>query len=319
MRTWFNRLAVAGLALVGMCMAAQAALVNGIQAVVDDSIITRHEVEKLTVPAVRVLERQYPPQSEMFFRKLAEAERDNLEQLTRRRLIIHEFKTAGYSLPESVLDEMVEDEIRRRYKDRRTMAKTLQEQGLTFEKFRENLREQFIVQAMRNKNIASEILVSPQKLENYYQARREDFKVEDQVKLRMITLAKSPELEGLDPKRLAGEILFKLREGSSFEEMANAYSQRALRSPEGDWYERSQLRKELAEATANIRAGDYCEVIEAPEACYIVQVVEVKPTHYRPLSEVRTQIENNLVLEERERLERQWVDRLKRKTFIRYY
>lgn len=319
MRTLINRVALAALFLAFGSTAGTAALVNGIQAVVDESIITRYEVEQLTMPAVRVLERQLGSQSDEFYKKIAEAERDNVEQLTRRRVIIHEFQTAGYSLPESVLDDMVEDEIRRQYKDRRTMAKSLQEKGITFEKFREKLREQFIVQAMRNKNISAEILVSPKKLEDYYNAKRESFKLADQVKLRMFTIPKSAEEEGLNPGKLAEEILFKLKDGADFDAMAAEYSQRAAKPQEGEWYERPKLRKELAEATSGVAAGNYCNVVETPEAFYLVQVVEVKPEHYKPLSEVRAQIEHDLVLEERERLERNWIEKLKKKTFIVYY
>ena len=155
-----------------------------------------------TLPAVKVLERQYRGQNEVIRKKLAEAERDNLEQLAQRQLILHEFQTAGYSLPESLLDEMVQERIRSRYGDRRTMAKTLQSEGVTIDKVRERLREQFIVEAMRSKNISQEIIVSPQKVENFYAAHRDDFKVEDQVKLRMLVIGRSSDPNGL--RRLCG-------------------------------------------------------------------------------------------------------------------
>lgn len=293
--------------------------VNGIQAVVHDSVITRHEVAEMTAPALDTLRRQYAGQTDALYRKLAEVERNNLDELTHRQLILHDFKTSGYNLPESILDDLVEERIRTQYRDRRTMAKTLQSQGLTTERFRQRLRERFIVDAMRNKNVASEIIISPNKVQAWYDANKEQFKVEDQYKLRMIVFSRNPEPNGPNPQRLAQELLLKVKEGTPFTELATVYSQRSPRGDGSEWYERGQLRPELVAAVTNLKAGDTTEVVETPDAYYLVHVEEMKPAHTKPLSEVRTTIESNLTLEERSRLEKQWVDRLKKKTFVRYY
>jgi len=307
-----------GAALLGLSgLVAQAGTVNGIQAIVHDSVITRYDVAEMTAPAIETLRRQYP-QDEAFYKKLAEAERDNLDQLTERQLILHDFRTSGFNLPDSVLDDLVSERIRTRYRDRRTMAKTLQSQGLTTERFRQKLREQFIVEAMRNKFVSSEIIISPHKVQTWYDANKDQFKVEDQYKLRMIVLSKNDPASP-NPKRLADELLLKVKEGTPFTELATIYSQRASRGDGSEWYERSQLRKELGEAVATLKAGDTTPVVETPDAFYLAHVEEFKPAHFKPLNEVRTVIENTLTMDERKRLEKQWVDRLKKKTFVRYY
>jgi hypothetical protein len=48
-------------------------------------------------------------------------------------------------------------------------------------------------------------------------------------------------------------------------------------------------------------------------------VEEVRSAHVRPLSEVRDTIEKNLLLQERARLHKKYIDRLKKKSFIRYF
>ena len=119
-------------------------VVDGIEAVVHDSVISRQEVESLTRQALPVLRNQYRGQPELLQKKLEEVERDNREQLVQRRLILHEFKTAGYSLPDSVLDELVNEKIQKDFGDRMTLTKTLQSQGLTMERFRQQIKEEFI-------------------------------------------------------------------------------------------------------------------------------------------------------------------------------
>jgi hypothetical protein len=44
-----------------------------------------------------------------------------------------------------------------------------------------------------------------------------------------------------------------------------------------------------------------------------------RPAHVKPLSEVRDDIEATLRAQEQSRLEKQWIDGLKKKTFIRHF
>jgi hypothetical protein len=47
-------------------------------------------------------------------------------------------------------------------------------------------------------------------------------------------------------------------------------------------------------------------------------VEEKQPGHYKTLGEVRDEIEKNLQIEEKARLEKQWIAKLKKKTFVQY-
>jgi parvulin-like peptidyl-prolyl isomerase len=103
--------------------------------------------------------------------------------------------------------------------------------------------------------------------------------------------------------------------------MASVYSQGSQRSQGGDWgwVERSVLRKELANVAFSLKPSQVSDVIETPEACYLMLVEQTRPAHVRPLSEVRDDIEAILRTQEQSRLEKQWIDKLKKKTFIRYF
>ena len=57
-----------------------------------------------------------------------------------------------------------------------------------------------------------------------------------------------------------------------------------------------------------------------PPAEYYLMLVEDRRTaHFRPLTEVREDIERNLLLEEQKRIRQQWIDRLKKKTFVQSF
>ena len=118
---------------------------------------------------------------------------------------------------------------------------------------------------------------------------------------------------------VGAEVVRKIKEGATFEEMANIYSAPRLARGSVETFRTSSLRKELAEAVSKLKAGEVSDVIETPEVCYIIKVEEARPAHFRSLSEVRDEIERDLKASEQARLERQWIDRLKKKTFVRYF
>ncbi len=303
-----------------LTLSARAELADGVKAIVNDTVITYAQVEVFTAPVVDLLQRQYVGQPEAFQKKLTEALGDSLEQLVERQLILHTFDVEGYKIPDSYVDELVQDRIRERFGDRITLTKTLQAQGMTFEQFRKDVRDQYIISALRSKNVAQEIIISPYKVETYYLAHPDSYKLEDQIKLRMIVLNKTSS-DDTNTFQLGGEIKAKLKEGATFAEMASVYSQGSQRDQGGDWgwVERSVLRKELADVAFTLKPGEASDVIDTPESCYIMLVEQTRPAHVKPLGEVRDDVEKTLRAQEQARIEKDWIDGLKKKTFIRYF
>ncbi len=313
-------LLVAGAAFA-LAAPAGAATANGIEAIVHDAVVTYHEVNALTEQTADRLISAYRSQPAVLEKELQKMRDENREKLIRDQLILHEFKTAGYSLPDSLLDELVKERIRDEpfFGDRVALTKSLEARGMTMEKFRQQVRQRFIVQSLTVKNISQEIIVSPHKIEAYYLDHRDAFKVEDEVKLRVIVVNKTPGDGGAKGREMAEEMVRELKEGASFADLASLYSQESRKNKGGewDWIEVKSLRKELADATARLKPGDYSEVIETPDVCYVMRLEDKRPAHFKSLGEVRTQIEGDLMLSERERLEKAWIDKLKKKTFVK--
>ena len=298
----------------------RAELADGIKAIVNDTVITYAQVEEFTAPAEEVLRREYAAQPDVFQQKLAEALDNSLELLVERQLILHEFEIKYNKLPDSVVDELVQDRIREQFGDRVTAMKSLQAQGMTYAQFREDVRNQYIESELRRMNISRELVISPYKVETYYLAHQDDFKVEDEIKLRMIVLNKKSD-DDTNTLALAREILSQIKGGAAFSEMASVYSQGSQQKQGGDWgwVERSVLRKELAEVAFTLKPGQVSDVIETPEACYLMLVEQSRPARVRPLTDVRSEIEKNLRTQEQARLQKQWIDSLKKNTFIRIF
>ncbi len=297
-------------------------LLNGIAAKVNGKIITQEEIASaISVDDRQLLLRQYGRQTALLEEKQRQLQQDALDQLVERELILHEFETAGYQLPESVIDEYMRGIIRERFGDELNLVKELQLKGRTKESFRREIRADYIVQAMRQKNVSASVLVSPYKIETYYEQNTNQFRVEDQIRLRMIFVANTPTRTPQVTRELAEEILAKIEGGASFKEMAAVYSDGAQRVEAGDWgwIEPSKLNEDLVKVAEKLKPGEHSGVIELSNGCYLMLVEEFRAEHIRSLGEVRDEIEKTLLLQERQRLYKQWIERLKAKSYVSYY
>jgi parvulin-like peptidyl-prolyl isomerase len=311
-------LGLAGLA--GISAVAQPVVVDGVKGVVSANVVTFSEVEDYSRPAADALRRQYADQPDLFQQKLNDTLNDSLEQLIERALILKSFDTEGYKLPDSYVDELVQERIRDRFGDRITFMKTLQAQGMTVEQFRKQVREQYIESALRNQNVQREIFISPYKIEQYYLANQDEFRVEDEIKLRMIVLTKAGP-DDTNVLKLAREIQSKIKDGTPFAEMASVYSQGSQQHQGGDWgwVQRSVLRKELSDVAFTLPVGTVSDIVDTPDTCYLMLVEDKHAARVRPLTEVAVDIEKTLQLKQQAKLQKDWIEGLKKKTFIRYF
>ncbi|MDB6121632.1 MAG: Peptidylprolyl isomerase [Pedosphaera sp.] len=316
---YFSTMVLAG-AVFCSAISARAELANGIQAIVNDSIVTYQQVEMYTAQGEEFLRQQYGKQPQEYQKRLMSMRNQGLENLVTRQLVLQDFKSSGFHVPESIIDDIVQERVRARFQDRVELTKKLQSEGLTFESFRKEIRDQLIFDEMRRKYVP-EPIISPHKIEAYYQGHAVDFKVADQVKYRVMVFNRTPtDTDGTTKKR-AEEIVTQLKDGATFADMAKTYSEGPTRNEGGEvgWQELSVVNKALVEHLAKLKAAEYSGVIETPEAYFIIQLEERKPSHIKPLNDVRDDIEKNLMVQESNRKQEEWIARLKKKTFIRYF
>lgn len=343
------------LALIFALPVRAADVVDGVAAIVNDKVITYSEVREYVQPVVQQLRRQFSGNE--LIEKVRAAQMDALNNLIQRALIIQEFRSKEYKLPETVVDSEINDIITQEFGgDRTAFVRTLQAQNMTLARYREQIEERFIVQAMLAHKTQQNVVVSPFRIEKYYKEHLDDYKLDDQIKLRMIFLSRSappatpastnapatevtgtnevaatgetnvaataPAPPPVDPHRLlADEILAKLEAGAKFEDLAKEFSEGKESKQGGDWgwVSRDSLRKEINAVAFALKAGQHSQVIETEQGYYLLQVDDVKPAHTRPLAEVRDEIEKTLLADQRTKMQDDWVKELRRKAYIRLF
>ena len=320
-----------GLSTVFFCTSSIGQIVDGVAAIVNDKVITFSEVKKEVDPTEKLLRDSYKGQE--LVDKVKEARLNTLRALIERQLIIQDFAKQGFFIPENIIEDRMRVVIARQFdNDRTAFIKTLLANGISLENYKQELREQTIVAAMRQKNVSSAVIVSPYKIEQYYQDNLRQFMTEDQIKLKLIYMKKplfkeartnkKGQKEEYDPSMaVMQEILYKLDTGSSFAELAKMYSEGPKREQGGDlgWITRENLRRDLAKVAFALRPGQTSRIVDTDDGYYIMEVDDIKRMTVQPIQEVRTQIEQTVQQEERQRLQQEWLDGLRAKAFIKMF
>jgi peptidyl-prolyl cis-trans isomerase SurA len=310
-------------------------MADGIAAVVNDKVITYVQINQQVGETEKLLRQNL--QGEELFERLKEAKLNVLRALIERELIIQDFKKSGGMIPDTFVNERINDEIRERYGgDRMVFIKTLYERGVTMAKYRDEIQDNAIVQYMRSKNVAQTVLVSPYQIEEYYQQNLRLFQQDEQVKVSTIVLRKSlfpskkTDADGkevtYDPQEeIAKEILYKLDTGADFAELAKAYSEGSNKDDGGalGWVTATgklAIRSDLWTYIAKLQPGQHTDVISTSDGWYyIVQVEDRTKEKITPLDDVRKQIEDTIVSQESQLRQQEWLDSLRAKAFIKMF
>src|SRR5215470_7972110 len=183
-------LAICGLVLLPICcdaFAQQAIEVDGMAAIVNGDVITISQVRSLSQPREKQLRTQLTGQE--LEKQLKAAREAALKDLIDRQLVLQAFKKEKYEIPDHFVEERMHEIIRENFGgDRNTFIKTLEAENFTLGEFKQNETERMIVQAMRGKNVKTNPVVSPTKVEEYYKNHRDEFTTKEEIKLRMIMI-----------------------------------------------------------------------------------------------------------------------------------
>jgi len=295
---------------------------NSIVAEVNDRIITRQMVADAMKREAEHLRRQYGRQPQVYGEKYTQLRSDTLESLIRRELVLREYQEKGFKLPESIIEQRIQEDLRAEYGNRAALIKTLQASDMTYEEYAKFQREKIIQMVMRGQFVSkANIIISPRQIEKHYVANKDAYRAGIEVQLRVIFLDAKKHGGAKGTRKLADEIHAILLSGESFAGIASIYSDqnRASGGLRPDWAKRGDLAPELDRVAFALGQGQFSPVVELPHGCYLLRCEEVSQAKLHSLAEVRGQIEQTLLEAEQQAREDRWFERLKRKSHIRQF
>ena len=307
---------------IAQTRAAEPEVIDGVAAVVNGDVITFSQVQEVSGPRERTLREQFTGQE--LIDKIKEARLGALNDLIDRQLIVQEFKKKQFNIPEYVVDDQIANIIKDDFAgDRQAFLRTLNAQGYTVNKFRDMQRDKVIVGAMRQNNVKGNFSATPQQIQAYYDANKQEFVTPEQLKLRMIVLNADPlDANSADSTRkMSEEIRDKVKGGADFATMAKTYSMDGTAESGGDWglIDRKTLNQQLTDVAFALSPGQTSQVVQIGDSFYILYCESKKESGVIPLPEVRAGIERKLEQAMRQKATQRWLDSLREKAFIKIY
>ena len=295
--------------------------VDGYAAIVNDRIIMISDVMASISSLRNQWENLYAGNE--LKQRMNKVYQDSLDTLVARALIMEEFEARGGTLPDRIVSDQMNEAIRDQFNnDRVQLLKELTQMQMTFEDWREKVREQIIVAMLRREEIVDKISVSPLDIRNRYDEKLDQYKQEEQVQLRMISLNKGEtEEENRVKMKHAKTLQERIIFGENFSALAREFSEgsKAMRGGDWGWISPTSLRDEISKIAEEIEPGKVSDVISTSNHYYIIVVEARKAAKITPLEEVSEELEEELRREQFEVLFEDWISRLKEKHYVKVF
>ncbi len=280
-------------------------LTDGIAAVVNTEIITVSELQT--------------EMGDEFFRLKARYEGDELaERLSRKR---HE-----------VLNRMIERKLLVQEARAKNILVSDEEVEQVWEQTRSNpagfpptatqskavLREELMARRVRDIEVRRGIVVVPKEVRTYFQEQQQRFTSPGTHHIRQILLLPKLDETRETLKTRAEVLMSQLEEGTSFEKLAELFSDGSESVMGGDlgFVTKDELLAPLGEALDKLNPGEVSPLIETEIGIHILQLEENRPGITEPFENVKDAIGNQLFQEKIQESHDNWMSSLKDRAYI---
>ena len=294
-------------------------VIEEIIAQVNDRIIVLSEYRNSLNTLRQDLTQQDLPPAELEA-QFRERSKDVLRELIDQQLLAQKASELGIDVEGQVIRRL--DEIRQQMNlpSMEALEQAANTQGLNYEDFKQNLRDNFLTQQVINREVGSKVQVGPSEISAYYEAHKQEFERKDGFSIQLILIStdgkKEEELPALRQK--AEEALAKARKGENFADLARQYSDDATKENGGNagFFEKGMMAPEIESAVAGLERSGISDIIQTRFGHMIVKLLERSAAGVPPLTEVEGRIHEQLYLQKVQPALRIYLTTLRQESFI---
>jgi peptidyl-prolyl cis-trans isomerase SurA len=305
----------------GESPAAEAVVVDRIVAVINEDVVTLHDIETLLRPMLLNMKKQgLAPEREG--QAIANLRADLLTNLIDAKLTEQEIKRHNIT----VTDEEIEGQIRQ-VKQRRSLSDeelktSLAQEGLTLEEYRKQLKLQIQRTKLVNREVRSKVVISQEEIKNYYEKNKSKYGGGTQYYLWNLFVKLPPHAAEADRKAaqaLLQEALVEIKQGRPFEELVrrNAEGTQGLQGTELGLFRIEELTPQLRDVIRNLKTGHVSPIVESDFGYQLLYVQNIKETAGKPMAQVEAEIQETLFLEYVDRRFNVWLADLRKRSHIK--
>lgn len=284
---------------------------------VNNQIITRADLRRESESVLDQLKQQDPATADQ---KFVQRQKDVLRDLIDQQLLVDKGTELGISADTELVKRL--DEMRKQMglPDMDALEKAAQQQGISYEDFKQNMKNQIITQRVISQEVGSHINIGKDEEQKFYDAHKDEMERPEQVRLSEILV---PVDADKDPnatiaQQKANEIEAQLKAGKKFDEIAKADSKGPTADNGGDlgYFKRGVLAKELEDDVFPLKEGDYTQPIRTKQGFVIIKVTEHQQAGVPPLAQVEPKIQEAVYMEKLEPALRTYLTKLREDAYI---
>jgi peptidyl-prolyl cis-trans isomerase SurA len=263
--------------------------VDRIVAIVNDEVITQLDLAEQMKLAQDALKRQGTPTPP--FEVL---EKQVLERLISQKAQLQFAKDSGIRIDDAILDKTLARIAQDNKLTMDGLRAALEKDGVSFSKFREDIRSELTITRLREREVDSRIVVTEAEIDAFLQTQQNPDNASDEYNLAHI-LVRVP--EQASPEQIqqrqarAEEALGQLKNGTDFGQVAASFSDapEALKGGSLGWREASRLPSLFLDALKGLKIGDVSPVLRSPNGFHVLKLLDqrgakpviVQQTHAR--------------------------------------
>ena len=233
-----------------------------------------------------------------------------MDNLIRDVLLEQEAAKAGIK----ITPEMEEEEVRSMLKGNSParLQVILQEQGLTYDKWKANVKQNLIVERLLKQKVAPLVHLTDAEMKEYYDGHADEFRKEAQAHVFHILCTTFVDA---DRARLS------LADGKKFEEVARTVSKSPEAANGGDlgFIGKGQMPKELDDVIFRLEPNQVSKVIESPYGFHLLKVTESANPRVMTFAEAKDGIHKRLFQEKLEGKFEEWLREIKKNAQLKIY
>jgi peptidyl-prolyl cis-trans isomerase SurA len=294
-------------------------IVDRIVAQVNEDIITQSDLNRAMIGIKQALAERYA--GDQLQAEVKKEESNVLEELIRKKLVLQKANELGMGSGMDVQVSAYIEQLRKdnKIKDMDEFEKALEQQGMTLAGFRDDIKKDMIVQDVIGYFVDSRVTILSEEIDRYYKDHTKDYSTPEEVTLSEIVVLDTKDGQA---ETLANEYRKRIQQGESFTAIASQYSKGVTASKGGGigTYQVAKLNKQIAEAIADVKAGDVSPVIKINEGYAILHVDERKASVLRPFDDqLKSEIKNLLLQRRRTPEMERFIAQLKEDAYIQKF
>jgi peptidyl-prolyl cis-trans isomerase SurA len=301
-------------------------VVEEIIARINNQIVTRTEYLRSKDQLKQEAQQQDPANADKI---VAERDKDVLRDLIDQQLLLEKGKDLGITADTEVIKRL--DEMRKDMKleSMEDLEKAAQGQGISFEDFKQNLKNQIITQQVISKEVGSRMSISKEELQQFYDQHKSQMEQPEQIRLSELLVSTDKKTKDAnaapdDPQQFAAErakaddLLAQIRKGAAFDDITKKNSDGPTAAQGGDlgYFKRGTLDKGLEEKTFAMKPGEVSDVTRTRQGFVILKVVEHQMAGVPPLSQIEPKVQDAIYMQKLQPALRAYLQKLREDSYI---